>query len=210
MSHPALRIICHGRATLELATARGWLPGARYTNLRDLRTFNRIGLIDIDWEHYDFARHLAAVQEVRPHLTIARDVVDAGQLGEVLEQAGELSRWVHRVVVVPKDPRLARRLSDLVPAQFLLGYSVPTRYGATSIPVEAFKRRPVHLLGGRPDVQHRLAQQLEVYSFDGNRITLDAAFGDYFNGSGFRPHPTGGYHRCIEASLQSIDRLWLS
>ena len=54
-------------------------------------------------------------------------------------------------------------------------------------------RRPVHLLGGRPDVQRRLAELMPVFSIDTNRFTLDAAFGDYFDGEMFRPHPIGGY-----------------
>ncbi len=200
--------MCHGRPTLEIAAEFGWLPGARYTNLRDLRGFDRIGLIDIDWEHYDFERHLAAVRDLCPHLTIARDVTDADQLPEILEQAWELNRWARKVVIVPKDVRLAGRLTELVPSKFILGYSIPTRYGATFIPPEVFGRRLVHLLGGRPDVQHHLTRTLRVYSIDGNRITLDAGFGDYFTGNSFRPHPEGGYYRCIRASLHSIEELW--
>jgi uncharacterized protein DUF6610 len=202
--------MCHGRPTLKIAAAFGWLPGARYTNLRNLRGCDQVGLIDIDWEHYDFERHLAAVRDVRPHLTVARDVIDCEALADTLEQAWELSRWASKVIIVPKDVRLTPLLTEVIPPQFLLGYSVPTRYGATLIPLEAFGRRPVHLLGGRPDVQQAIARKLQVYSFDGNRITLDAAFGKYFTGTGFCRHPARGkfYHKCIRASLESIDRLW--
>ena len=45
-------------------------------------------------------------------------------------------------------------------------------------------------------------------SRDCNRFTLDAKFGDYFDGFMFRPHPTGGYLRCIEDSLVRINSLW--
>jgi hypothetical protein len=70
-----------------------------------------------------------------------------------------------------------------------------------------FKGR-VHLLGGRPDVQRRLADAMNVVSVDCNRFTLDAAFGDYFDGEKFRPHPKGGYHRCLRDSILNINRLW--
>jgi uncharacterized protein DUF6610 len=49
---------------------------------------------------------------------------------------------------------------------------------------------------------------MHVRSLDCNRFTLDAAFGDYFNGEIFKPHPEGGYERCIEDSLRNINALW--
>ena len=51
---------------------------------------------------------------------------------------------------------------------------------------------------------------MPVVSFDCNRFTLDAAFGDYFDGETFRPHPVGGYDRCIIDSVKSINKLWAS
>lgn len=92
---------------------------------------------------------------------------------------------------------------------FRLGYSVPTRYGGTPISPEHFIG-DVHLLGGRPDVQRRLADVMDVQSLDGNRFTYDAKFGDYFVGSKFVPHPTGGYETCLQASLTNIAKLWES
>jgi len=55
-----------------------------------------------------------------------------------------------------------------------------------------------------------LASEMPVQSFDTNRFTLDAAFGDYFDGERFRPHPIGGYHRCLDDSIKNINRLWES
>jgi hypothetical protein len=203
-----LRFVAHSKRVLCIAATYGWLPGARYTNLRDVRAFSRVGFLDIEWEGYSFERHLAAMRDCRPLMTVAKDVTEASQLPEVLEQASELSRYCKHVVVVPKDPALADLLSNgAIPRRFILGYSVPTRYGGTPIRPSAF-RRPVHLLGGRPDVQRRLAGEMPVVSLDCNRFTLDAAFGDYFDGETFRPHPKGGYARCIEDSIRSINALW--
>lgn len=203
-----LMIMCHGRPTVAIARRFGWLPGARYTNLRDIRGFAQIGLIDVDWKKYNYSAHLEAVRQVRPLLTIAKDVVDIAELPAVLRQAKELQRWAGHVVIVPKDESLGPKLRELVPRRFLLGYSVPTSYGETLIPIECFGRRRVHLLGGRPDVQFHLAGRLNVFSIDGNRITVDARYGDYFTGSGFRPHPEGGYYTCIRESLREVNRLW--
>jgi hypothetical protein len=168
------------------------MPGARYTNLRDIRGFDQIGLIDIEWRTYDFRRHLEAVRQTRPLLTVARDIERIRDLGHILDQAQELCLWAKYVVIVPKDHRFRDILQDVIPRRFILGYSVPTRYGGTQVPVEAFGRRKVHLLGGRPDVQYALAQKLNIFSLDGNRFTLDAAYGDFFDGAGFVRHPKGG------------------
>ncbi|HWM45599.1 MAG TPA: DUF6610 family protein [Xanthobacteraceae bacterium] len=202
------RFVNHSFRVANIARKHGWLPGARYTNLRDIRQFERLGFLDIDWKNYSFTRHLNAARSTRPILTVARDIENIDDLCRTLDEAHELSRYADEVIIVPKDPRLRECLDEAIPSGFLLGFSVPTRYGGTVIPTTAF-RRPVHLLGGRPDVQRRLASVLPVVSIDCNRFTLDASFGDYFDGDCFRPHPKGGYDRCLEASIRNINKLWL-
>jgi len=202
-----LKFITHSFRAISIAMRHGWLPGARYSNLRDIRKFDRLGFLDIEWRDYNFGRHLSAARSTAPLVTVARDIDDLRNLNCTLDQAHELLRHAERVIVVPKDPRFSRRVEELIPHEFDLGFSVPTRYGGTCIPVTAFSRS-VHLLGGRPDVQRRLAKRLRVVSFDCNRFTLDAAFGDYFDGTTFRPHPVGGYDTCLEASVLNINKLW--
>jgi hypothetical protein len=202
-----LKFVAHSHRVLRIARTFGWLPGARYTNLRDLRRCERVGFIDIEWANYSFRRHLDAVRATRPLLTVAMDVTNPRRLPAILDQALELGLYCDRVVVVPKHLSMANQLDWIIPNQFILGYSVPTRYGGTTIPTNCF-RRPVHLLGGRPDVQRRLAEAMPVVSIDCNRFTLDAAFGDYFDGEIFRPHPRGGYERCIRDSLKNMNLLW--
>lgn len=184
------------------------MAGARYTNLRDVRHLDRVGFLDIDWKNYNFSRHLAAARSTRPLVTVARDVVNSRDLPRIIDEAHALLQFCHRVIIVPKDNRLALKL-DIIPDSFMLGYSVPTRYGGTQLAPKRFTR-PVHLLGGRPDAQHRLAKAMPVVSVDCNRFTLDAAFGDYFDGEKFRPHPVGGYERCLRDSIRNITRLWQS
>jgi len=177
--------------------------------LRDVRTFNRIGFLDIDFRNYSFSKHLRAVSQVRPLVTVARDVIKASALDGVLREAELLAEHSRFVVLVPKDPSLAGILETAIPDNFLLGYSVPSIYGGTTISPRYFTR-PVHLLGGRPDLQRRLANQMPVVSFDCNRFTLDASFGDFFDGETFRPHPKGGYEQCLRDSLRNINKLWVS
>ena len=140
-------------------------------------------------------------------ITVAQDITNRGQLDRVIDQARALLMHAERVIIVPKSRALESDLEELIPPEFDLGYSVPTKYGGTAISPSAF-RRTVHLLGGRPDVQRTLANQMPVVSLDCNRFTYDAQFGDYFDGQTFRPHPTGGYERCICDSLKNINALW--
>jgi len=200
-------IVTHSKYVLERALAVGWQAGARYTNLRDVRHLDRFYFLDIDWKNYNFERHLATARRAAPLLTVARDVLDVDELPQILREADALRAIVPEVIVVPKDPRLMSKARLGVPVSFRLGYSVPTRYGATAIPVERFEGE-VHLLGGRPDIQRSLADRLDVRSLDGNRFTYDAKFGDFFDGTKFRRHPTGGYDACIRDSISAIHNLW--
>jgi hypothetical protein len=190
-----------------MTTSRGWLPAARYTNLRDIRGFSKIGFIDIDWKAYDFQKHLAVVQEINPFMTVARDIEDSRQLDAVLNQASLLAKHVRHVVIVPKCQKFELDMERLVPKRFLFGYSVPTRYGGTLIQPASFKR-PVHLLGGSPRAQLLLSRSLDVFSLDCNRFTLDARYGDFFDGERFRQHPQGGYERCLIDSIEAINDAW--
>lgn len=203
-----MKIVCHSSTVLNLARQAGWYAGASYVRLRDIRGIKPVGFIDIDWKNYDFKRHLKAVKDHRPLVTVANDLVCLSHFDRTLEQAYELLEWAKYVVVVPKDMRLGPDLAQLIPKDFVVGYSVPTRFGGTRIPLEYFRRRRIHLLGGRPDVQRKLADSLNVFSLDVNRFTLDAKFGDYFDGEMFRPHPLGGYHRCLRDSIRNIEALW--
>lgn len=202
-----VKFVTHSKRILSIAKAHGWLPGARYTNLRDVRNFEQIGFLDIDWKNYNFKQHLKVTKARRPFMTVAKDIESREELNKILEQAWELSLYSEKVVIVPKDPSIANELDYIIPKQFILGYSVVTKYGGTNIPPNAFKRS-VHLLGGRPDVQRKLADLMPVISFDCNRFTLDAAYGDYFDGEIFRPHPIGGYERCIIDSIKNINAIW--
>lgn len=204
-----MKFVAHGKATQRLVVGTGWRHAARYTNLRDVRglNFERHGFLDIDWKNYDFGKHVAAVEISRPLLTVARDIETICDLSSIIKEAEILIRYASFVIVVPKDPRMSDRIESAIPPQFILGYSVPTRYGGTRIPPEKFTRS-VHLLGGRPDVQRKLGNHMHVVSLDCNRFTLDARYGDYFDGQIFRPHPEGGYEKCMIDSMRNIEKLW--
>lgn len=201
------KFINHSKKAIRVACKYGWLPGARYTNLRDVRNFDRLGFLDIHWKEYDFDKHVSAAKSTYPMVTVARDIERRGQLAKVLDEAYELLEYAETVVIVPKPRSLSNDLNDLIPSVFRLGYSVPTKYGGTKISPVRFKR-PVHLLGGRPDIQRQLATIMEVASMDCNRFTLDAAYGKYFDGERFCRHPKGGYEQCLRDSVKNINKIW--
>jgi hypothetical protein len=202
-----LKFISHSRKVINIAKEFGWLPAARYTNLRDIKKFEQIGFLDIDWKNYNFKRHLDSAKSFKPIMTVARDVEDIKDLEKIIDQAFELLKYSNNVILVPKDPRLSLSLNEAIPNEFILGYSVQTKYGNTAIEPKYF-RRPTHLLGGRPEIQRKIAELIPVISIDCNRFTFDAVFGDYFDGEIFRPHPTGGYERCIIDSITNINLIW--
>ena len=203
------KYVCHSKRVLRIGISYGWGCGARYTNLRDVRDISgRLGFLDIDWKKYNFDKHIEAAKATRPEITVARDVLRIEELPEILDQAETLLKYSDSVILVPKDSKMANSLFEIIPEKFMLGYSVPTKYGGTLLPKSSFDGRRIHLLGGRPDVQRALAEELNVVSLDCNRFTYDAKFGDYFDGTNFRPHPQGGYENCLKASFEKINELW--
>jgi hypothetical protein len=202
------KIVTHSKTVLSIAKKHNWFIGARYTNLRDVATFDKVHFIDIDWKNYDFEKHYQAVKLLKPKYTVAKDWEKANELKSLLKQANTLARHSELVIIVPKVNNLKKKMLKLIPEDFMLGYSVPTKYGGTDIETKYFGGRPVHLLGGRPEKQRELAKELNVRSIDCNRFTLDARYGDYFTGKTFKPHPEGGYKRCLEDSIKNINEIW--
>jgi len=168
-----------------------------------------IGFIDIDWKNYNFKNHLEIVKKIRPFMTVARDLEDAILLDQVISEAKKLSKYCSRIIIVPKDKKLKDDIEYILGKsnKFILGYSVPTGYGKTNIPVRYFKG-PIHLLGGRPIIQRRIANHLNVVSIDCNSFTIDARYGKYFDGKGYTKVQNASYEYCIRMSILGINKLW--
>ncbi len=98
-----LKFICHSYKVSSLAVKFGWLPGVRYTNLRDVRKFDRLCFLDVDWKNYNYRKHLQVARDTRPMVTVARDIVNLNDLDRILDEASELSNYAETVIVVPKD-----------------------------------------------------------------------------------------------------------
>lgn len=168
MGTPQLIYCAAGNSAFaRAAVEEGWLYGARLP----ATVYERVYFADQNWKQPERVAYLQALAQHRPTLATVRDLEAENQLTEVLAWAEEAARHVPRVVVVPKVPGLLAAIPERIGgAEILLGYSVPTRYGSTPVPLWEFGRRRVHLLGGSPQRQLELAGYLEVVSVDGNMM----------------------------------------
>lgn len=141
---------------------------------------------DQDWKRPRRAAYLAALAEHRPALATVLDLEKPSQLDDVLAWAFDAAEWVtEAIIIVPKCRGVIKRLPlEIRGRRVRLGYSVPTSHGKTSLDAHAFMGREVHILGGNPLEQYRLALPhfdqrgryvaLDVRSVDCNYIQLKA------------------------------------
>lgn len=161
-------IYCAGGnpAFAEVAVAAGFRYGARLPDT----VYQPVYFADQHWKNPDREAYMAALARHEPQVATVMDWESEEQFGEVMGWAEEAAQYVRSsVVVIPKVPgetwRIPRRVGGV---EIVLGYSVPTSYGATPVGLWEFGRRPVHLLGGSPQKQMDLARYLNVVSADGN------------------------------------------
>jgi hypothetical protein len=173
-----------------IATRSGWLYGIQSTGscfpctMNEYTKTHKVVFVDNEFKLYDHAEHVRVVSLYHPKYCTVRDIMSEEQCKEsgiayyplelILEWAEELSECADKVIVIPKIDVL-----DKIPEKFMLGYSVPTSYGGTPLPIESFRGRNVHLLGGSPNKQIAFWQRIpdDVISLDNNYILKMAKFG---------------------------------
>jgi len=167
-------IYCAGgnKRFAKIAIKSGYLYGARLPN--DKPHFP-IYFADQDWKKPNRRRYMLELKKHRPALATVLDLEKKYQLAEVLSWAEEATQFCDMVVVIPKVRGIIRQIPKKINRKHVvLGFSVPTRFGSTLIPVKEFNDRMVHLLGGSPHRQiefwHKLSQCSEVISLDGNYV----------------------------------------
>jgi len=166
---PVLIFCCAGNRPLTtIAVASGFRHGAQlpdtvYTDVAPLY------FADQNWKRPNRTAYMEALAKHRPTQATVLDLEREDQLDEVLNWAEEAAQHVSQVTIVPKVCGIIQHLPHTIAgAQIILGYSVPTRYAGTEVPVWEFAGWPVHLLGGSPRAQMRLVHYLNVTSADGN------------------------------------------
>jgi len=172
MAMPTL-IYCAGgnRRFAQIAIDAGYQFGSQLPGT----IYHPIYFADQDWRRPNRAAYMAALAQHRPTLATVLDWEQYEQLAEVLDWAEEAAQYVAQVLIIPKViggiTSLPRRING---ADVVLGFSVPTRFGGTSVPSWEFDGWPVHLLGGSPHAQMRLTYYMNVVSADGNMANLMA------------------------------------
>jgi len=162
------------------ALAAGWLYGARLPDWYDRNL--PLYFADQDWRAPNRAAYMIALARVRPNMATVLDLEYPEQGAEVLSWAKEAAEYVERVVIVPKVSGVIDSLPRSVGgAAVVLGFSVPTSYGGTEVPVWEFQGWPVHLLGGSPQAQRRLSRYLNVISLDGSMMQQQAMRGRFWS-----------------------------
>lgn len=124
---------------------------------------------DQDWKRPNRAAYMAALAKHRPYMASVLDWERPEQLPEVLGWAEDAAQFVEVVMLIPKVMGGIEQLPRTIGGKTIrLGYSVPTSHGGTELPVWEFAGWPVHLLGGSPQAQMRLAPYFDTQSVDGN------------------------------------------
>ena len=151
----------------EIAIRHGFVYGAQVPNT----VYYAPDFCDQNWRKPDRAKYMAALALYRPALATVLDYERADQLEEVLSWTHEAAQYVKEaVIIIPKAQNtLAALPREIGGKEVRLGYSVPTRFAGTQVPLWEFCGWPVHLLGGSPQTQMKLTQYLDnVKSADGN------------------------------------------
>jgi hypothetical protein len=159
--------MCAGknRRFAESAIRNGWFYGSQLP----ATVYAPIVFADQDWKKPDRTRYMSALAQYRPHIATVLDLEHEHQLETVLSWAEDAAQYVQRVVIIPKAFGIIDRIPfQIGNADVVLGYSVPTRFSGTEVPIWEFGQRPVHLLGGSPQKQMTLYRYLNVVSADGN------------------------------------------
>lgn len=193
------------REYASLAIAHGFSYGAR---LPDTVYFSP-AFVDQDYLHPDRAAYMTALQQHRPRLATVLDLEHREQIYEVLDWAQEAAQYVtEAVIIIPKIfgviDMLPRFIHD---KQVRLGYSIPTSVGGTPVPKREFAGWPLHLLGGSPQRQYRLAYERgwNVASADNNYIQKQANSARFFHNGLVRSAKNKYFPAFREVGLGHID-----
>lgn len=206
MAVPTLIYCADGnRRFAEIAISAGYQYGARLPS-RGLPFPPYFA--DQDWKQPNRTRYMAELAKHRPHMATVLDLEREDQLAEVLGWAEDAAQYVNVVLIIPKAygiiARLPRRIGG---AEVRLAYSVPTKYGGSTVPVWEFAGWPVHLLGGAPQKQMALMHYFNVVSVDGNYHQLMASrYCEFWHNGKWHELHDHGEHLAHDAIYEAFRR----
>lgn len=138
--------------------------------------------VDQDWKQPDLEKYTESVKEYRPRMATVLDWERSEQLPEVFIWAETIAPFVETIIIIPKVIGGIDKIPHIIGGKPIrLGYSVPTSFGGTQVPIWEFGNRPVHLLGGSPKKQYELSHYLNVVSLDGNyHLKMATKYNQFF------------------------------
>lgn len=160
-------IMCAGKNKryAESALKYGWLYGAQLP----CTIYAPVWFVDQNWRKPDREKYMQALAKHKPTMATVIDLERYDQFEEVMDWAEEASRYAKYIVIIPKIFSIIDDIPERInTSKIIVGYSVPTKFGGSSVPLWEFRDRPVHLLGGSPHKQMELFHYLNVFSADGN------------------------------------------
>lgn len=147
---------------------------------------HKVVFVDCDYKQYNHEKHVQSVKQFRPKYATVRDIMSENQCSKagieyfsfkrILEWGYELKEYAKNVILIPKIDVIGK-----IPAsEFMLGFSVPTSHGGTTIPIERFSNHQTHLLGGSWKIQLDYIERYNfVVSCDNNLINKTAINGTF-------------------------------
>lgn len=169
-----------GRQFNALAGKWGLLLGAQLPST----VYSPIYFADQNFKNPNLDKYVAEIEKHKPKMATILDWDSNSTLDTTMEWANAVSAVLPEdgvLIIIPKLSGTIPLIPEFVNGRrVVLGYSVPTKYGGTTVPVNEFGDRPVHLLGGSPQKQLDIAHALNAESLDNNYIqkmaTLNCAF----------------------------------
>jgi hypothetical protein len=179
-------IVCLGnnKDVYEIIRRTGLRYGCRLPE--DTPDGDGVYFADQNWKKPNLDNYLRSIQKHKPHIATVIDIESEPLFDEAMRWAYAISNHVRQIIMIPKIESAIERIPyEINGSEIVLGYSVPTSHGGTPISIAQFVHRKVHLLGGSPHKQLKLAREnkLAINSIDNNYIWMKAnKFGEYWTG----------------------------
>lgn len=149
----------------EIAVNSGFLFGSRLPST----VYHDVYFADQDWKSPNIDKYIKELNKYKPKVATVLDLERTEQFNEVMMWVDKVSTVVDTIIVIPKISGIINSIPRTVNgSKIRLGYSVPTKYGGTTVDIQEFNDWPVHLLGGSPHQQMKLFSKMNVESVDGN------------------------------------------
>lgn len=180
-----------------------------------------IVFVDNSYHNYNHTKHLEVIKKVKPKYCTVRDVMTKKQClrdniefyepAQILKWAEELRCYSENIIIIPKSVEF---LNFFDWSKFIIGLPVPSSYGTDMLPLEFYKDKKVHLLGGSWKKQLSLIYNLgdNIVSLDNNyihKIAQNGVFIDqigetHFLGDLLKFNTNNTVNICLSLSLGAI------